>query len=451
MIERIEIKKLHNLYDYDIRIPDHQNVLILTGPNGYGKTTMLKIINNLLTCNFWYFCSIRFLSIRIVFRQSAQSDNSYIIKIERQVEATEKGLSENTSEAIEPFNMGEQLSIELYSNKREFPIETLVLGRTYLVRLFRRYVSSVRDEYSEQDLFKTLEREYTPSQDTYLSANGKTLSLFLQERRCQFIKEQRLILFTMPEKSPYGYRRKEYNDKMQVDAIAEELKRGFIKSQMLFAAKSQDIDATFIKRLVSGDHASYDEMSFKDKLNVLKQKIENYRKYALVSDIDIQEDYPQQHRGVLSLYIDDMENKLAVFEDFYEKLVLFDHFVTGKSLSNKHIILNEKRGISVYNDLNEEIPLASLSSGEQDLVILYYKLVFSTPAHSLLLIDEPENSLHVAWVEQMLNDYQVVADKLKCQIIIATHSPSFINGQWDKTYDLYEHNGMTPKHNIANG
>ncbi len=445
MIERVEIKKLHNLYDYDICIPDYQNVLILTGPNGYGKTTILKIINNLLTCNFWYFYFLRFQSIQITFRQNAQSDGAYIIKIERQIEATEKGQSENASEVIKPFNIGEQLSIGLFSNKKELPIETLVLGRNYLVRLFRRYVSSGRDGYTEQDLFKILEREYTPSQDTYLSDNGKTLSLFLQERRCQFIKEQRLILFTSSERSPYGYRRKEYNDKMQVDAIAEELKSGFIKSQMLFAVKSQDIDATFIKRLMSGDHASYDEMSFKDKLNALKQKTENYRKYELVSDIDIQEDYSQQYRGILSLYIDDMENKLAVFEDFYEKLVLFDRFVTGKSLSNKHIVLNEKHGISVYNDLNEEIPLASLSSGEQDLVILYYKLVFSTPAHSLLLIDEPENSLHVAWLEQMLDDYQSMADKLKCQIIIATHSPAFIDGQWDKTYDLYEHNGVTFK------
>ena len=45
MISRIVIEKLHNLYDYDIQIPDEQRVSIITGPNGYGKTTLLKIIS----------------------------------------------------------------------------------------------------------------------------------------------------------------------------------------------------------------------------------------------------------------------------------------------------------------------------------------------------------------------------------------------------------------------
>lgn len=444
MIERIEIKKLHNLYDYDIRIPDNQNVTILTGPNGYGKTTLLKIISNLLSCNFWYFYFIRFASIRITFRKSASTDSVYSVRLEQKKSDPIEEKPEQSSEATGTFATDKQLSIELYSNKKEKPLEILTLGKNYLARLFRRFVYTSSNEYSEWQIIRKLEGEYSLESDLYLADNGKMLSLFLQERKCRFIKEQRLITFSVSEKPTYSLRRKEYNEKIQVDAIAEELKNTFAENQMLFAARSQDIDATFIKRLVSGDHARYDEQSFKNKLDALKQKIERYRKYALVSDIDIQEVYSKKHEDALSLYIDDMEQKLAVFDDFYDKLVLFDRFVSGKSLSNKYIVLNENKGIAIYNDLDEEIPLSSLSSGEQDLIILYYRLVFSTQARSLLLIDEPENSLHVAWLEQMLNDYQQMADKLKCQIIIATHSPSFIDGQWEKTFDLFDLN-ETPK------
>lgn len=40
----------------------------------------------------------------------------------------------------------------------------------------------------------------------------------------------------------------------------------------------------------------------------------------------------------------------------------------------------------------------------------------------------------------MLEDYQKMAEELKCQIIIATHSPAFINEHWDISCDLYTNN-----------
>ena len=134
-----------------------------------------------------------------------------------------------------------------------------------------------------------------------------------------------------------------------------------------------------------------------------------------------------------------MEAKLSVYDEFYTKLSLFDHFVSSKCLSNKSIELGDN-GIRAINDNKEIIPLRKLSSGEQNLLILYYKLVFSLKPHTLLLIDEPETSLHVGWVTNMLDDYREIAENLQCQIIIATHSITFINGQWDITFDLFEQN-----------
>ena len=100
------------------------------------------------------------------------------------------------------------------------------------------------------------------------------------------------------------------------------------------------------------------------------------------------------------------------------------------------MILNEKEGISFVSDSGRSVPLHKLSSGEQNLVILYYRLVFETEPNTLLLIDEPENSLHVEWLEKMLRDYLVMESDLKCQMIIATHSPIFIGDNWEIAYDL---------------
>ena len=62
MIKGIAIEKLFGIYNYDIKIPQGENVSILTGPNGYGKTTILNIIRHLLNCEFWffYFCEFWF-------------------------------------------------------------------------------------------------------------------------------------------------------------------------------------------------------------------------------------------------------------------------------------------------------------------------------------------------------------------------------------------------------
>jgi predicted ATPase len=101
------------------------------------------------------------------------------------------------------------------------------------------------------------------------------------------------------------------------------------------------------------------------------------------------------------------------------------------------MILDARNGITFKSDSNQVIPLYKLSSGEQNLVILYYRLVFETNSNTLLLVDEPENSMHVEWLRNMLSDYLEMGEALGCQMIIDTHSPIFINGHWDIAYDLF--------------
>ena len=67
MIKGIAIEKLFGIYNYDIKILQGENVSILTGPNGYGKTTILNIIRHLLNCEFWFFYFLEFRRILILF------------------------------------------------------------------------------------------------------------------------------------------------------------------------------------------------------------------------------------------------------------------------------------------------------------------------------------------------------------------------------------------------
>lgn len=432
MISDINIQGLHGLYNYNIHFIKGQNVYIITGPNGYGKTTILKIIKHVLECKFWYFYFLKFKKIRLNFR-----NGRYLI-IEKQTNEDKE--SEEISEVV---NTKEKVIIGLYISEKEEPIEKLVLGTNYGARLIRNYgtprFTPRSTFYEDFDLEEILEREYQTNNDSYLNENGKNILIFLQEQQCFYIQEQRLIS-NIPVMPKNMYEKRWSRNIPEINVIAQKLKELFSEKQKEFATKSQEIDATFIKRLIDNSQKTYCAEEFNDKLNNLKDKINNFRKYGLTPRINIPNDYQPELQNVLSLYIDDMEAKMSVFDEYYNQLATFDRIISSKSLSNKRIVLNEKQGIKLINDNEEEVPLNKLSSGEQNLIILYFKLIFSLQKNALLLIDEPENSLHAAWLTKMLNDYQEMAEKLKCQIIIATHSITFINGEWDMTYDLYDNN-----------
>ena len=143
------------------------------------------------------------------------------------------------------------------------------------------------------------------------------------------------------------------------------------------------------------------------------------------------------YHAVLKLYLKDLYDKLESIDGYYRKLALFDKIVSGKHLSNKKLKF-EKDEMVIVDKNGNEIPIHKLSSGEQNLLVLCYKLVFEMNGNHILLVDEPENSMHIAWLKHLLDDYILVSEETGCQIIIATHSPSFISGRWDLTYDLCE-------------
>ncbi|NJO17137.1 MAG: ATP-binding protein [Thioploca sp.] len=65
-IKRIEVKKLFNLHDHIINLNLDDNITILHGPNGVGKTVILFMINALFSGRFGYFSSIPFQEFRVV-------------------------------------------------------------------------------------------------------------------------------------------------------------------------------------------------------------------------------------------------------------------------------------------------------------------------------------------------------------------------------------------------
>ncbi len=67
-----------------------------------------------------------------------------------------------------------------------------------------------------------------------------------------------------------------------------------------------------------------------------------------------------------------------------------------------------------------------LSTGEKTLLSKILYLYFQDYKDKVILIDEPELSLHPSWQNKVLKIYENFALKNSCQIILATHSPHII-------------------------
>jgi len=102
---------------------------------------------------------------------------------------------------------------------------------------------------------------------------------------------------------------------------------------------------------------------------------------------------------------------------------IFDGLDLTFNLSD--IKYNEKKVL--FKDNNSvEFDIDKLSTGEKTLLSKVLYLYFKGYKNKVILIDEPELSLHPKWQNQILKIYENFAIKNNCQIIIATHSPHII-------------------------
>lgn len=80
---------------------------------------------------------------------------------------------------------------------------------------------------------------------------------------------------------------------------------------------------------------------------------------------------------------------------------------------------------------NDKVQLEQLSSGEKQLLLILTTVFLQEEGPSILLMDEPEISLHINWQDRLIEMIRKLNPN--CQLILTTHSPNiFANGWEDK-------------------
>lgn len=122
-----------------------------------------------------------------------------------------------------------------------------------------------------------------------------------------------------------------------------------------------------------------------------------------------------------------------------ESIIVFKDIINNIYI-NKSIDVTENGKLIITMNNGTNLPLSKLSSGEKQLLLIFYQMLFHSNTGTIILLDEPEISLHVTW-QQVLGDYfSDICRVRKVQLIVATHSPQVIHDRWDYATELVQKN-----------
>lgn len=375
-IKQISVKNLFGLFDHTIPLHLDEHITIIHGPNGFGKTTILKLVQALFDGNNFILRTIPFDEFRVDF---SDSTSFWITKT-----------SQKKEQGTTP-----QMTFHLMGN---------------------------------QSFQWTLTESSQEKQPQWLTDIKKSIPI-------RFIETQRLL---------NQKKRRKKEPQVMVPTVtmhAEDLAEKIKAKSIEYSTLAQSLDSAFPKKIVSSEAKQnrLSESELRKKLAELERKSISLVETGLLdqgsSDLQVTDQIDESTSVALSIYVKDTEQKLGIFDDIAKKIDLLRSIINKRFLY-KEMMISKQEGF-VFTTLDGlPLSLESLSSGEQHELVLFYDLLFKVAPGSLILIDEPEMSLHIVWQEHFFEDIRSITVLSDIDLLLATHSPDIINDQRQLVVEL---------------
>ena len=413
-------------------------ITIIHAPNGFGKTAILRMVDGLFNSRY---SELRALPFK-AFGVELDDGQSLTVTKRHHDRAPEDRPDRPIRESI-TFRTNGHPQFEKKPTRdkdaRRIPIDAIEHEIPDLVRVAENLwqnsngqildLDDVLEKYDEIFPFRTPESQDEPAWLRKLK-EGVDVRLIRTDR-----------LLASPEGQQRHRRRGRVTSMPTVMNFSDDLASEIKSTLARYAELSQSLDRTFPSRLVSQPpNADVTKQKIAQNIEGFEAKRTRLVDAGLLDkEQDEQFQIPQtideSKLSVLSVYVRDVEQKLAVFDSLASKIDLFKT-VVNERFHHKQMRISKEGGITFTTDAGQPLQATSLSAGEQHEVILLYELLFKVREDSLILIDEPEISLHIAWQEQFLEDLHKMTRLSRFDVLIATHSPQIISDRWDLTVEL---------------
>lgn len=428
-LERIEVDRLFGIYDHRIHLKIDDHLTLLHGLNGVGKTVLLCMIDALLNARLSYFRRIPFSRFAIHFHDGSD------------ISLHKPTMADDPSTLRLYTNDKEEISSQVYlSTRAEQVAESISILRPHPAA--PGYWVDIRDgeQLSSAEIISRYGDQFPPSGNSGDSPQELPwLSAFLETANTHMIQAQRLFKFGLDSTAPLPLRHRQFFPgalASTVDEYRQDFRARLAQTMADYGRQSQALDQSFPQRLITAQ----EEMA----VETLEHRIsELERKTTELTNIGILEktqtppisvgkltkiDHTQAR--VMTLYVHDTTKKLAELDNLKDRSrLLLDKM--NQKYQHKSIRVDSEHGLVAMSDDRQRLDLDYLSSGEQHELVLYYDLLFRVPSNTIVLIDEPELSLHVKWQKEFIPDLLEIVELAGFDALIATHSPYIVGDRTD--------------------
>ena len=424
-INKISVTQLFGVFNHQVSFNMEDRITIIHGPNGFGKTALIRLINGFFNSQYSEIISIPFSEIQLDF------DNGTYLRITKHI--GENSQHEPDTKLTFKSNLGNvslnlpvdsKGNIRLDNSKNEQRINQLL-------NIAKRLELEENCEPSDR-LWLDLKNVIAEKEPKWLSEIKSSIDV-------RFIESQRLLHLSELPRRRVDWERPSMM--FSVNTYSKELAINIQTKQAEYGALSQSLDRTFPTRVVKNQAPSdLTEEALRNKLKEIEEQRSSLIKTGLLDkdenpDFQFEENINEITKNFLYVYLEDVEKKNTLFNELATKIELFQRIITQR-FRYKTIRIDKKKGFIFTTPNGKPLSPTDLSSGEQHQLVMLYELLFKVKPNSLILIDEPEISLHLAWQVQFLKDLQTILKLADFDVLIATHSPSIIEDRWDLTVEL---------------
>ena len=129
--------------------------------------------------------------------------------------------------------------------------------------------------------------------------------------------------------------------------------------------------------------------------------------------------------NVLSPHLAELKARLDSIDPVYQLASGFVQNV-NKFFHDKTLKYSLRHGVQIFSsdDGQEKNPMtpSQLSSGEQQLILIFCSVLTARDTPNIFIIDEPEISLNIMWQRMLISSLQELSHGSQTQLIFASHS-----------------------------
>lgn len=439
-VSKILVVKLFGTYTHEVPLRIQDRVTIIHGPNGVGKTVLFRLVAALLSGNVLELLKIPFETFEVTLSNGSTLGFTRIEsptgqKKEKDAVLGTCYLKVDGKEVHQFQPRASQVDIRrlAFRIEREMPWISRIDEDRFIDRrtdevftgseFLMNYSGRFPERWKGVNLF--------PEADWLLDIRSRV--------NVHLVEAQRLLRVSPASAEWEPHHRRDMRDTYgaTVKAYAKDLQGRISETLALYAKQSQSLDQSFPQRLLTSPDIAFSVDLLKSKMGELEADRNQLNRIGLIDentaypfDVRALEKLDPARRTVMTLYVEDTARKLGVLDDLARRAQILVENINGK-FAHKKIIFDRDKGLVARTDDGQTLELDALSSGEQHELVLLYDLLFRVKPNTLVLIDEPELSLHVNWQKSFLPDLLKIVEATGYDVILATHSPFIVGDRSD--------------------